>query len=91
MEWNDPADIALVSRTFDEWAAAVIAKDRPAVETFHDNGFRVRLGKGLLDKNEHNDLELAVASSRLEARLRYGRQRSASSATSAGAGRRSRR
>ena len=61
MEWNDPADIALVSRTFDAWAAAVIAKDRPTVETFHDNGFRVRLGKGLLDKNEHIDVELAVA------------------------------
>ena len=61
MEWNDPADIALVSRTFDAWAAAVIAKDRPSVETFHDEGFRVRLGKGLLDKYEHIDLELAVA------------------------------
>ena len=61
MEWNDPADIVLVSRTFDAWAAAVIAKDRATVETFHDDGFRVRLGKGLLEKNEHIDLELAVA------------------------------
>ena len=25
MEWNDPADIQLVSRTFDDWAAAVCA------------------------------------------------------------------
>ena len=61
MEWNDPADIELVSRTFDNWAAAVIAKDRGTVETFHDEGFRVRLGKGLLTKDEHIDLELAVA------------------------------
>ncbi|HVO44831.1 MAG TPA: hypothetical protein VMT29_00730 [Steroidobacteraceae bacterium] len=61
MEWNDPADIALVSRTFDRWAAAVIAKDRGTVETFHDDGFRVRLGKGLLNKSQHIDVELAVA------------------------------
>jgi hypothetical protein len=61
MEWNDPADIELVSRTFDDWAAAVIRKDRPTVETFHDDGFRVRLGKGLLDRSEHIDVELAVA------------------------------
>jgi hypothetical protein len=61
MEWNVPADIALVSRTFDDWAAAVIVKDRPTVETFHDDGFRVRLGKGLLNKDEHIDVELSVA------------------------------
>lgn len=61
MEWNDPADIELVSKTFDDWAAAVIAKDRPLVESFHDKGFRVRLGKGLLDMNEHIEVELAVA------------------------------
>jgi len=28
MEWNDPKDIALVSRTFQTWTDAVIAKDR---------------------------------------------------------------
>lgn len=61
MEWNDPADIALVSRTFDAWAAAVIAKDRPLVESFHDDGFRVRLGERLLTKTEHATLELTVA------------------------------
>lgn len=60
-EWDDPADIALVSRTFDAWAAAVIAKDRPLVESFHDDGFRVRLGDLMLDKTGHATLELAVA------------------------------
>jgi hypothetical protein len=61
MEWNDPVDIELVSRTFDNWAAAVIAKDRRTVATFHDDGFRVRLGKGLLNKDQHIDVELSVA------------------------------
>lgn len=60
-EWNDPADIALVSATFDAWAAAVIAKDRPLVESFHDDGFRVRLGDLMLDKAGHATLELSVA------------------------------
>ena len=60
MEWNDPDDIALVSRTFDAWAAAVVAKDRPTVESFHDDGFRVRLGDRLIDKPEHVLLELTV-------------------------------
>lgn len=60
MEWNDPDDIALVSRTFDAWAAAVVAKDRPTVESFHDDGFRVRLGDRLIDKPEHVMLELTV-------------------------------
>lgn len=60
MEWNDPEDIALVSRTFDAWAVAVIAKDRPTVESFHDDGFRVRLGERLIDKPEHVLLELTV-------------------------------
>jgi len=60
-EWNDPADIELVSRTFDTWAERVIAKDRPSVETFHDDGFRVRLGERLYNKDEHITLELGVA------------------------------
>lgn len=60
MEWNDPDDIALVSKTFDAWAAAVIAKDRPTVESFHDDGFRVRLGDRLITKPEHVMLELGV-------------------------------
>lgn len=60
MEWNDPNDIALVSRTFDAWGAAVVAKDRPKVESFHDDGFRVRLGDRLIDKPEHVLLELTV-------------------------------
>lgn len=60
MEWNDPGDIALVTETFDAWAEAVLAKDGPAVETFHDEGFRVRLGARLLTKVEHVRLELAV-------------------------------
>jgi hypothetical protein len=37
--------------------------------------------------NELDQLDLAAASSRLEARLRYGLQRRARSATSAGSGR----
>lgn len=61
MEWNDPADIELVSRTFDDWAAAVIAKDKPLVESFHDDGFRVRIGERILDKAGHVTLELGVA------------------------------
>ena len=61
MEWNDPADVELVSRTFDDWAAAVIRKDRPAVESFHDDDFRVRIGERLFNKAEHTALELAVA------------------------------
>jgi hypothetical protein len=60
-EWDVPADIALVSATFDAWAAAVIAKDRPLVEAFHDDGFRVRLGDLMLDKAKHATLELSVA------------------------------
>lgn len=61
MEWNDPADIQLVSRTFDDWAAAVIAKDRPLVETFHDDGFRARIADRMIDKASHIELELTVA------------------------------
>jgi hypothetical protein len=60
-EWNDPADIKLVSRTFDDWAEPVIAKDRPRVESFHDDGFRVRLGERLYGKDEHVAIELSVA------------------------------
>ena len=60
MEWNDPKDIALVTETFDAWAVAVLAKDGPTVATFHDDGFRVRLGKRLLTKAEHIHLELTV-------------------------------
>jgi hypothetical protein len=60
-EWNDLQDIALVSRTFDDWAAAVIAKDQPRVEFFHDAGFRVRVGGRMLDKTGHVTLELGVA------------------------------
>lgn len=61
MEWNDPEDIRLVSGVFDAWAAAVIAKDRAAVEGFHDDGFRVRIGEALIDKAGHVALELGVA------------------------------
>ena len=60
-EWNDPADIALVSQAFDAWAAAVIAKDRPLVESFHDDGFRLRMGDPLIDKAGHVLIELSVA------------------------------
>jgi hypothetical protein len=61
MEWNDPHDIALVTKTFDAWAAAVIAKDEAAVRAFHDPDFRVRIGDRLFDKVSHVALELAVA------------------------------
>ena len=61
MEWNDPADIALVSRTFDAWAEAVIVKDRPLVATFHDDGFRARIADRMIDKQSHIELELTVA------------------------------
>jgi hypothetical protein len=61
MEWNDPQDIALVSRTFQTWTDAVIARDRATVASIHDEGFRVRFGERLLSKSEHIELELAVA------------------------------
>ena len=60
-EWNDPEDIRLVSKTFDAWADRVIHKDRLAVESFHDDGFLVRVGKSLFGKQQHVALELAVA------------------------------
>lgn len=60
MEWNDPDDVALVTATFDAWAAAVISKDRPLVESFHDDGFRVRIGDRLYGKQQHILLELTV-------------------------------
>lgn len=65
MEWNDPQDIALVSRSFQAWTDAVIAKDGATVDSFHDDGFRVRLGDRLLTKAEHIELELAVANSEM--------------------------
>lgn len=65
MEWNDPADIALVSSRFQAWTNAVIAKDRATVESIHDDGFRVRLGNRLLTKDEHIQLELAVANAEM--------------------------
>lgn len=65
MEWNDPKDIALVSGTFQAWTDAVISKDHATVATFHDDGFRVRLGDRLLTKAEHIELELAVANSEM--------------------------
>jgi hypothetical protein len=65
MEWNDPKDFALVSRTFQTWADTVIAKDRATVASIHDEGFRVRLGTRLLTKNEHIELELIVANAEM--------------------------
>jgi hypothetical protein len=77
MEWNDPEDIALVSSTFQRWTDAVIAKDEVTVAEIHDDGFRVRFGDKLLTKNEHIQLELAVANEEmrllaLEATRRIG-------------------
>lgn len=66
MEWNDPADLALVTKTFDAWADAVIAKDRARIETFHDDGFRVRVGDRLLDKDEHMLLETTVTNTQMD-------------------------
>jgi hypothetical protein len=59
-EWNVPEDIDLVSKTFDGWAERVIAKDRPSVEAYHDDGFRVRIGQRIYNKAEHVTIELAV-------------------------------
>ena len=66
MEWNDPNDRALVAKTFDAWADAVIAKDRARIETFHDAGFRVRVGERLLDKDEHMLLEMSVTNTQMD-------------------------
>lgn len=65
-EWNDPADIALVSETFKAWTDAVLARDKATVESFHDDGFRVRMGERILTKDEHVTLELAVASTQMD-------------------------
>lgn len=59
-QWNDPEDIALVSRAFETWTDAVIAKDRATIESFHDEGFRAGLGDRLLTKAQHIQLELTV-------------------------------
>jgi len=66
MEWNDPADIALVTKTFEAWAEAVIAKDLPRIATFHDDGFRVRVGDRLLDKDEHMLVEVTVTNTQMD-------------------------
>jgi hypothetical protein len=66
MEWNDPSDIALVTETFNAWAAAVIAKDRPKLEYFHDEGFRVRLGDRLLNRDDHMLLEVTVTNTQMD-------------------------
>jgi hypothetical protein len=60
MEWNDPKDIDQVTKTFDAWAKAVLAKDETAVESFHDEGFRVHVGARLLTRAEHVRLEITV-------------------------------
>lgn len=66
MEWNDPADVALVTEAFRVWAKAVMGKDRATVESLHEAGFRVRLGDRLLDRDEHILLELAVKNSQMD-------------------------
>lgn len=66
MEWNNPSDIALVTDTFNDWAAAVIAKDRAALEAFHDQGFRVRVGDRLLDRDDHMLLEVTVTNTQMD-------------------------
>ncbi|MFV3077039.1 hypothetical protein [Niveispirillum fermenti] len=62
MEWNDPGDMALITRIFRAWAEAVLAKDGDRVESFHDEGFKVRIGERLFDKRAHIAIELAVDS-----------------------------
>jgi hypothetical protein len=64
--WNNPLDIELVSRTFNEWTEAVIAKDRGKVESFHDHGFRAGLGGKLLTKPQHVQLELTVGNAEMK-------------------------
>jgi hypothetical protein len=64
--WNIPHDIELVSRTFDEWTNAVIAKDRAKIERFHDEGFRAGLGDKLLTKAQHVHLELTVGNAEMK-------------------------
>ena len=63
--WNNPHDIELVSRTFNEWTNAVIAKDRAKIESFHDEGFRAGLGDKLLTKAQHVQLELTVGNAEM--------------------------
>jgi hypothetical protein len=58
--WNDPKDMAMVSRAFRTWTDAVIAKDRATIESFHDEGFRAGLGNRVLTKAQHIQLELIV-------------------------------
>jgi hypothetical protein len=59
-EWNNPEDIALVSRAFNTWTDAVIAKDKATIESFHDDEFRAGLGDRLFNKAEHIEIELLV-------------------------------
>lgn len=77
MEWNDPKDVELASRTFKDWADAVRAKDKARVESFHDESFLVRMGGRLLGKEEHVQIEMTVENSEmtlveLEATRRIG-------------------
>lgn len=66
LEWNDPDDIARISRAFQTWTDAVIAKDRATIESFHDEGFRAGLGDRLLTKAQHIQLELAVGNTEMK-------------------------
>ena len=65
-EWNDPHDVELVSRTFNEWTNAVIEKDGAKIESFHDEGFRAGLGDKLLKKAQHVQLELTVGNAEMK-------------------------
>ncbi|WP_162600746.1 nuclear transport factor 2 family protein [Paraburkholderia sp. C35] len=60
-DWNNENDLRDIRAAFDAWAHAVIAKDRNAIEPFHDDGFLVTLPDGtLLDKDGHIALEIAA-------------------------------
>jgi hypothetical protein len=65
-EWNDPHDVELVSRTFNEWTNAVIERDGAKIESFHDEGFRAGLGDKLLKKAQHVQLELTVGNAEMK-------------------------
>ena len=66
LEWNDPNDIARISRAFQTWTDAVIAKDRATIESFHDEGFRAGLGDRIFTKAQHIQLELAVGNTEMK-------------------------
>lgn len=63
---NNPEDVAFVKKAFEDWASAVIAKDRDEVVDFHADDFGVLSGAGMLDKDSHVILQLTVDNKQMD-------------------------